>query len=137
MCRTVLKQVNDIYRVCNLVETGVTTFILPREKRNNFGGLTASYMIAKRIKQKSRPREEEKKKKIRKPMWTHILILANAGNARSRKWASHLTSCFTSVLLFVYTVVCHSQVLAKYARPFVSDLLFWHGTSFYVRRKQN
>lgn len=23
-------------------------------------------------------------------------------------------------------VVCHSQVLAKYARPFVSDLLFWH-----------
>lgn len=24
-------------------------------------------------------------------------------------------------------VVCHSQVLAKYARPFVSDLLFWPG----------
>lgn len=29
--------------------------------------------------------------------------------------------------VLVYTAVCHSQVLAKYARPFVSDLLFWRG----------
>lgn len=28
--------------------------------------------------------------------------------------------------LCICGVVCHSQVLAKYARPFVSDLLFWH-----------
>lgn len=33
----------------------------------------------------------------------------------------------SSAHVLVYTVVCHSQVLAKYARPFVSDLLFWHG----------
>ena len=33
-------------------------------------------------------------------------------------------------------IVCHSQALAKYARPFVSDLLFWHPL-FYTRRKQN
>lgn len=26
----------------------------------------------------------------------------------------------------VHAIVCHSQVLAKYARPFVSDLLFWN-----------
>lgn len=26
--------------------------------------------------------------------------------------------------VFLYTVVCHSQALAKYARSFVSDLLF-------------
>lgn len=31
------------------------------------------------------------------------------------------------VLVCVHAIVYHSQVLAKYARPFVSDLLFWHG----------
>lgn len=29
-------------------------------------------------------------------------------------------------ILVVHAIVCHSQVPAKYARPFVSDLLFWN-----------
>jgi hypothetical protein len=67
-------------------------------------------------------------------------------NAR-RKWASHLERCFAQLYISASVrvlcecgvhhvayeldraysgVVCHSQALAKYAKPFVSDLLSWH-----------
>lgn len=53
---------------------------------------------------------------------------SEATPSRSRMYNTRMRVYFPSTVarahVFLYAAVCHSQVLAKYARPFVSDLLF-------------